>query len=511
LSVDELQREQAPSGGQPTSPPPASLRQRAVRGGAFTLVSQWSRFGLRFVGLVVLSRLLLREDFGLAAMVTAFSGFAALFADAGLTQAATRSRDLTREQASTLFWINLGVAALVAIALAACSPLIARFYDGEQRLIPITLVASVGIVIGALAAQHIAILQRELKFGWLAVAEVASQTIGTAVAIVVAAIWRTYWALVLQPIATQIVSGAICWIATGWRPGRPRIAPGTRQLLLTGSHLSGTEVFNYAQVNADVVILGRFTGPGPVGEYSRALGLLMLPLSQVLGPFTRVAVPLLSRLQDQPERFARAYYRMVALVAILTTPIIAILMLGARDIIAIVLGPNFADAGTLFQILAIAAWGMPIAATSTWVAIASGRTKRLLVRNAIKTAFYIVAFLIAVRWGAVGIAWAYVIATHVLRYPVLFDALRHTPVSVGGMAKAAWPGTFVGVVGAIAMAVPSYVLHLPQPFVSLASTVTLGVAVMGLMAYLWPRARREATEALDMVRSLRGRKAPAAT
>ncbi|MBL9147434.1 MAG: lipopolysaccharide biosynthesis protein [Phycisphaerae bacterium] len=509
MSVDQHVEATAPSDTPPPTPPQPSLRNRAVRSGAYTLVSQWSRFVLRFVGLVVLSRLLVREDFGLAAMVTAFSGFAALFADAGLTQAATRSRDLTREQASTLFWINLGVATMVAIALASCSPLIAKFYDGEERLIPITLVASGGIILGALTAQHIALLQRELKFGWLAVAEVSSQTTGTIVAIAIAWTWRTYWALVVQPIATQLVYGAICWSATGWRPGRPRIAPGTRALLTTGSHLSGTEVLNYAQVNADVVILGRWTGPGPVGEYSRALGLLMLPLSQVLGPFTRVAVPLLSRLQDQPERFARAYYRMVALVAILTTPIIAILMLGARDIIAIVLGPNFAEAGSLFQILAIAAWGMPIAATATWVAIASGHTKRLLARNAIKTALYIVGFLIAVHWGAVGIAWAYVIATHALRYPVLFHALHNTPVSVKGMAKAAWPGTFVGIVGAIAMAFPMYVLDLPQPIVSLAVTVSIGVAVMGLMVFLWPRARREAKEALDMLRSLRGRKAAA--
>ncbi|MDZ4831196.1 MAG: lipopolysaccharide biosynthesis protein [Phycisphaerae bacterium] len=491
-----------------------NLKHRAIRGGAFTFASQWTRFVLRIGSMVVLSRLLVKEDFGLLAMVTAFTGFASLFADAGLTQAATRSKNLSHQQATSLFWINLGVATLVAGILAACAPLVAMFYAqagvADARLIPITIVASVSLVVGALGAQHQAMLQRELKFGWLAGVEIASQVVGTAAAISIAAIWHTYWALVAQLVVTRAVATVVAWMATRWRPSLPAIARGTRSLVTTGSHLTGTEVLNYVQVNADSVILGRFDGPGPLGEYSRALSLLLMPLTQVIAPFTKVAVPLLSRLQDQPERFARAYYRMAALVAILTTPLIAILMMGSRDLIRLALGPNFEQAGTLFQILSLASWGMPIAATATWVAIATGQTKELMFRNAVKTVIFITAYLIGVRWSAVGVAWAYVVATHVVRGPMLSRTLAKTPVSMRGLIKATWPGTLIGVLGAVSMAVPAYLVPesiLPRPWISLAATVAVGVAVMSAVGWFWPRARREAREALDIVRSLRAKSA----
>lgn len=490
----------------------SNLKHKAVRGGAFTFASQWTRFVLRIGSTAVLSRLLAKDDFGLVAMVTAFTGFASLFADAGLTQAAMRARELSREQASSLFWINLGVATVVAVLVALCSPLIALFY-GKEQLTLIASVASVSLIAGALGAQHVAMLQRELRFGALAMAETVGNVAGVALAITMAALGAGYWALVAQVIATSSITSIGAWLGTGWRPLRPGIAPGTRALLSTGSHLSGTEVLNYVGVNADAVILGKFSGEGPLGEYSRAQGLLLMPLTQIIGPFTKVAVPLLSRVQDQPERFARAYYRMCSLVALVSTPLIAILMVGARDIVLIMLGRKFADAASLFQILAIASWGMPIAATATWVAIATGQTKELFWRNLIRVAVFVAAFLIGVRWSAVGVAWGYVIATHSMRLPLMWWTLRSTPVSLRGLTRATWPATTIGIVGAICMVAPAYYLPVPEgaplwlrPWITLSATLLVGGAVMGGLLWFWPRAKRELLEAMDVIRSAkRGR------
>ncbi|MDZ4755842.1 MAG: lipopolysaccharide biosynthesis protein [Phycisphaerae bacterium] len=485
-----------------------NLKHRAVRGGAFTFAAQWTRFVLRIASTAILSRLLIKDDFGLVAMVTAFTGFASLFAEAGLTQAATRAKDLTREQASSLFWINLGAGTVIAGVAAASAPLLAWFYD-EPRLTLLAVVASVSLVIGALGAQHIAMLQRELLFGKLAIVETIGNLLGVVFAVVMAWYGFGFWALVAQLVITRLATTVAAWSVTGWRPYMPRIAPGTRSLLTTGTHLSGTELLNYICVNADAVILGKFSGPGPLGEYSRAQGLLMMPLSQIIAPFTRVAVPLLSRVQDQPERFRRAYYRMCALVALVSTPLIAFLMVGARDIVLIVLGQEFADAAVLFQILAIASWGMPIAATATWVAIATGQTKELFWRNLIRVLGFVAAFLVGVQWGAAGVAWGYVIMTHVMRLPMTWWTLRDTPVSLLGVTKATVPARVIGVVAAATMAVPAYLLPLPQPWISLAATLFVGLLVTGAMLGVWPRARAEMREALDLIRSAR-RKAPSA-
>ena len=64
--------------------------------------------------MMILARLLTPQDFGLVGMVTACTGFVALFQDAGLSMAAIQRGSITHEQISTLFWLNI----LVGIALA---------------------------------------------------------------------------------------------------------------------------------------------------------------------------------------------------------------------------------------------------------------------------------------------------------------------------------------------------------------------------------------------------------
>src|SRR4051794_24866507 len=85
---------------------PLSVGRQAVRGGAVTLGGQWVRYGLQVGSLVVLSRLLAPEDFGILGMVTAIIALGETIRDAGLTNGAIQRETLTHAEQSTLFYIN---------------------------------------------------------------------------------------------------------------------------------------------------------------------------------------------------------------------------------------------------------------------------------------------------------------------------------------------------------------------------------------------------------------------
>ena len=56
-----------------------------------------------------------------------------------------------------------------------------------------------------------------------------------------------------------------------------------------GGNVAGSYViFNWLR-NADNVLVGRYWGAGPLGLYSRAYNLLMLPMSQLNAPIASVA------------------------------------------------------------------------------------------------------------------------------------------------------------------------------------------------------------------------------
>src|SRR6202008_426423 len=128
------------------------LKAKTIRGGLARLCAQVANFVLRLGSLMVLARLLGPRDFGLVGMVTAFTGVLTLFRDFGLSAAAIQRANVTEEQLSTLFWINVFVGALLGLLAIAGAPAIAAFYH-EPRLLMVTVVLAAGFLFNATGVQ----------------------------------------------------------------------------------------------------------------------------------------------------------------------------------------------------------------------------------------------------------------------------------------------------------------------------------------------------------------------
>src|SRR5271156_5049116 len=215
------------------------LKEKTIRGGAARLGSQVASLALRTGALVVLARLLGPKDFGLVGMVTAYTGLLNWFRDFGLSAAAVQRSEVTRDQHSTLFWINVLLGALLALVTLAAAPAIAAFYH-EPRLVWVAAVLGTAFLFNAVGIQHSALLQRQMRFTTMAVISMVSLIVGTAVAIGGAAIGYGYWALVANSVITPLVASIGFWLATGWFPGMPRRRAGIRSMM----HFGGTITLN---------------------------------------------------------------------------------------------------------------------------------------------------------------------------------------------------------------------------------------------------------------------------
>jgi PST family polysaccharide transporter len=404
------------------------LAGRSARGGAVTMTAQGLRFVFSTVATILLARLLTPQDYGLIGMAAVVTGFVAMFKDMGLSSATIQREEITTEQISTLFWINLGLSILVAMITAAIAPAVAWFY-GDSRLTLITIGLAVGFVFGGLTIQHAALLKRQMRFTALATIDVIALLLGLVAAIIVAWNGGRYWALV----ANQLVGGmsyAICiWFASGWRPGRPVRDSGVRSMLGFGSNLTGFLVVNYFARNLDNMLIGRFWGSRSLGLYSKAYQLLLFPIDQINTPIAAVAVPALSRLNDSPERYRQAYLRILQKVAIVTMPGMAFLIVCSDWIVRLALGPQWTEAGRIFALLGIVGLVQPIANTTGWLFISQGRTHHMFQWGLIGSSIIIVSIIAGLPWGAMGVAASYSIVFLLVVTPLLFWFVgRHGPV-----------------------------------------------------------------------------------
>lgn len=394
------------------------LKGRSVRGGAATVLAQAVRFALNMGSTMMLARLLTPADFGLVAMVAAFIGFIGLFNDLGLSTATVQRAEITHDQVSTLFWVNVTLSLVLMVVAVALAPAVAWIY-GEPRLTSIMLVIAVTFICAGLTAQHTALLRRQMRFGVLAAIDVLSTGGGIVVALVMALREWGYWSLVGMTVAGAAVNMVLVWRHSRWRPGRPLWTAEVWPMLRFGGNLTGFELVNYCARNADNALIGWCWGAGPLGLYSKAYNLLMMPLRQISAPLGSVLVPALSRLNDQPDRYRRVYLNVIEKIALATVPGIALLIATADWVVYIVLGPNWVEAGRVFKWLGIAALVQPVTNTTGWLFVSQGRAGDMLRWGIIGGPLVIASFIIGLPWGAMGVAIAYAVTTVCIATPML--------------------------------------------------------------------------------------------
>jgi O-antigen/teichoic acid export membrane protein len=376
----------------------SDLKGRSVRGGVLSVLAQGAQVFLQSISTVVLARLLTPSDFGLVAMVTAVTAIAAGFADLGLTEATIQRKEISHNQVSTLFWINVAVGLLLTLITAAMAPVLASFYR-EPRLIGITIAVSFMFLLGGLRGQHNALLKRQMRFSSIAIRDITSSGLGALVAIVMAWYGLGYWAIVALPLTLNTSQLVISWLMLKWKPGLPHLDSEVRSMVGFGGNVAISYVIINWIRNADNVLIGWYWGAGPLGLYSRAFNLLTLALNQITAPASSVAIPAFSRIQGDPELFARYYLRIINLIVWISATLFGFLFVTATPVIVLVLGDKWRGAAPVFQILTISALGQLLFESTVWLFVGRGQSARLLKLMLIISPIIIGSFVIGLPFG----------------------------------------------------------------------------------------------------------------
>lgn len=408
----------------------AALRTRAVRAGRHVLAAQAVAMALSLLSMAVLGRLLEPAAFGLVAIVATVTGLVSTFADAGLSMASVQRQVVSQQQVSNLFWANVLLGVVVAGIVAAISPLVGMFF-GESQLTAICAASSLAFAFAGLGVQHDALLRRTLRFGRLSAAAIFASAGGVAVAILLAWGGFGFWALVWQQIVTAALRSAALWILCDWRPSRPVRGVGTMGLFRFGGAVTVSGMLGYFLRNADNILIGKVWGAEALGVYSRAYALLMQPLVQLSGPISAVAMPALSRVQDEPARLREAYRRAVLLLCAVVLPAAAMMLACARPLVTVLLGSQWTECVPIFRALGGAViLGTMTSAPISWAYASLGRARAQLRWSLLSVPFCVACYAVAVPWGIWTVALSVSIAFAVIAGPGIVAALGGTPIGV---------------------------------------------------------------------------------
>jgi PST family polysaccharide transporter len=415
-----------------------------------TLLGQWGKYLVQIAGLVILSRLLSPDDFGLVAMATVVIGIALVFSDFGLSLAAVQAETVSDAQKNNLFWINTAVGVGLAAVVVALSWPISLLY-AESALQPVLCVMSLALVFGGIGVQFRTQINRDSRFRLLAIVDFTAQLAGFVFA-VVGVLWFGfgYWSLALMPVVISLATTVILAVTAKWWPGLPRRGVPMRAFLTFGGHLLATQVFNYISLNLDQALVGRVWGTGVLGLYNRALQVARVPLQQIASPLTRVMLPYLARQRAQREQYLATLTRVQTVLSYALISLMSVLIAAAEPFLTVILGEQWGQAAPILQVLALAGAIQAAGYLMYWIALAEAATKRLLACESTGRVLMIVLMLVGAPFGPIYIAAASVVGQIVIliagvlwllpqsRIPgsvVLLPVLRAGLLSLSGLAS----------------------------------------------------------------------------
>lgn len=383
-----------------------SLASAGARGGLTTVLSQAASLIVRLVGLIFLARLLPADIFGLAAIATAIATFASTIIYLGLPMAVLQAESVSEKAKSSLLIVNCSLGIALALALFLLAEPIAAFYK-DSRLVILMQFLSLVPILSGIQSQFRLHLIKNLRFTGISVTDFVAQIISTVVAIVLGIQGFAIEAIIAQNVLISLCQLVLTIILSRWVPKLPGMWKSeVKGLLLIGLRIFATTALRDGSRSVVVPVMATAVSPGALGNFDRAQQLSVLPISLTVDQLQRVAVPVLSRLRDEPQRMFAFMRRAQLLLTYITVTVFMMVAALGDDLVFTVLGPNWQIAGTVLQVLALGAVFRTLGQSMQWLFIASESTNVALRFSLWTQPLIVLTTLAGLPWGVIGVAAA---------------------------------------------------------------------------------------------------------
>ena len=343
-----------------------------VRSVALTVTMRWTDRLIGVLSTIILARLLAPEDYGIVAQAYVLIGFTSAVLDLGVGLALIQKRDPTPDHYSTAWTMRIGQAACIGLVVFFGAPFVGDYFH-EPRVVDVIRVLGAGILLGSFENIGVITFQKEMKFGLDFQFSFAKRMCSFIVTIALAAVWRSYWALVVGTLVGTAVGVVISYGMHNMRP-RPSVVH-FRELFAFSQWALMRGIGNYLKSSLDRVFVGRRGNTEIIGAYNVADEIAAMPSGELLAPLYRALFPAFVHARDDPAELKRIYLLAQSLQTMLVLPASAGLALVAPEIVSLFLGAKWTLAVPLLQVLALVEAGHALLTGSGYILLTMGRVR----------------------------------------------------------------------------------------------------------------------------------------
>lgn len=383
----------------------SDLKQKTISGMLWSGIGRIGTVGISFISNIVLAHLLMPDDFGCIGMLYVFIAISSIFISGGLGQALIQKKEPTHIDYTTVFYWNLVMSVIFYIILFFSAPAIARFYN-IPLLKDVLRVQSLVLFIQSFAIVQSNQLQKQLRFKELSVRNIVSTLCGVIVAIIMAFMGYGVWSLVASALVTALVSVALLWKMSTWRPSLEFSFQSLKELFSFGGLMLLSSLVETIYTNLQSLIIGKFYSAKDLGYFTQAKKLEEVPTNSLSAIVNEVSFPVFSALQDDKEKLLAGVRKNIKAITYLNFPLMVLLMVIAHPLITLLYGVKWETAAPYFQILCVSSMIYTLNTLNTNVIKSLGKSTIYFIIQLTKRLIGIGLIVAGFQFGIYGLLWA---------------------------------------------------------------------------------------------------------
>ena len=387
-----------------------SLKNKTVKGVGWSFIDNLSSSGITFLVGLVLARLLTPAEYGIMAIITIFIAVSNSIVDSGFSNALIRKTDARRVDYNTVFFFNLVVSAVLYVVLFLVSPAISVFFK-EPLLIEVMRVIGWVLVINALAIIPRTIFVKEVNFKTQTkvslIASISSGVVGIGMALAGMGVWS----LVAQQLSRQLLNTLFLWIYCKWRPVWEFSMQSFSELFGFGSKLLLSGLLNTVFQEIYSLVIGRCYTAAQLGQYTRANQFNQIFSTNLTTVIQRVSYPVLSSIQDEPERLREGYRKIIKSTMLVSFACMMGMAAVAKPMIVLLIGEKWLPAVGFLQIICFSGMMYPLHAINLNILQVKGRSDLFLRLEVIKKFIAVGPLVLGVLFSIEYMLWGSVLTS----------------------------------------------------------------------------------------------------
>ena len=387
----------------------STLGNRVGHGIAWNLANMVVSRGASVVFTLFLARFLPPDAFGQMAMIAICYALADVLMTSGFGQAIIRQKELEDIDLSTAFVTNLAFSLAIYLALFACAPWVAGFYE-QPELVPLIRVMGLVLFINAFKVVQLALLNRAMDFKALMRINSTATLVAGTLAVLMAYAGLGVWSLVAQFMISAAVSTALLWLAGSWRANLRFSMPSFRRMFGFGSKLTLESTLNVLYENSYVLVIGRLFSAEATGLYYFAKRIRDLIVDQLNSAVQQATYPAMAQLQDELDGLRRMYRLILQLLFYITAPALLLITVLADPLFTIAFDARWAPSVPYLQLLCLAGVLLPIHTVNFNMLKVRGRTDLALYTGMTKKAIHLALLAVSIPFGLIGIVAGQIVA-----------------------------------------------------------------------------------------------------